>query len=123
MNFASHGSHHASSKIEKDIYSLKKNIDYLGSTLSQCAINYFKLEFMFRKKQISHIHAHTPRHTHAHHVHAHTTHMYATVYTCTHCDRKGHLAKFYFDRLNSFNFANKNAWVPYATNPHEPKKI
>ena len=36
---------------------------------------------------------------------------------------KGHLAKFYFDRLNSLNFANKYVWVSNATNPHGPKKI
>ena len=49
--------------------------------------------------------------------------MYARVYTCTHCGRKGHLAKFYFDRLNHLNFANKNVWVPIFTNPYGPKKI
>ena len=48
--------------------------------------------------------------------------MYARVYTCTHCDRKGHLAKFCFDRLYSSKFANKNVWVPIVTNPHRPKR-
>ena len=28
-----------------------------------------------------------------------------------------------FDRLNSFNFRNKNVWVLNVTNPFEPKKI
>ena len=39
-----------SSKIDNDIYIMKKNIDRLGSTLSQCAFNHFKLESMVRKK-------------------------------------------------------------------------
>ena len=39
------------------------------------------------------MHAHKPRHTHAFHAHTHDT-RYAHVYTCTHCGRKGHLAKF-----------------------------
>ena len=69
-----------------------------------------KLEFMFRKKHAPHMHAHPSRHTHAHHVHAHAT-IYARVYTCTHCDHKGHLIKFYYNRLNATYFACKNVWV------------
>ena len=76
---------------------------------------------MFRKKQISHAHAHTSWHTHAHH--AHPTHMYARVYKYIHCGRKGHLAKFYFDRINHLNFANKNVWVSIISNHNGPKKI
>ena len=53
---------------------------------------------MFRKRHAPHIHAHKSRHTHAHHAHTHGT-MYAHVYTCTHCGRKGHFAKFCFDGL------------------------
>ena len=69
------------------------------------------------------MHAHSARHTsHAHHAHTHTTHMYARVYKCTHRGHKGHLAKFYFDRINYLNFANKSAWVPIAINSHGPKK-
>ena len=67
------------------------------------------------------MHAHNPWHTHAHH--AHTPHLYVKVYKYIHCGRKGHLVKFYFDRINSTNFANKNVWVPYNANSHEPKKI
>ena len=71
---------------------------------------------MFRQKHAPRMHVHPPRHTsHAHHAH---THMYATVYTCTPCDRKGHLAKFYFDILNILNFVTKNIWVPIVINPH-----
>jgi len=78
---------------------------------------------MFHKKHIPHVQAHHPRHTsHAHLDYTHV-HMYARMYTCTHCGRKSHLAKFYFDRLNSLNFANKNIWVPIATNRHGPKRI
>ena len=48
--------------------------------------------------------------------------MHTSVYTCTHCGRKGHLVKFCFDRINHLNFANKNIWVSYNTKPHGPKK-
>ena len=40
--------------------------------------------------------------THAHHAHAHDS-MYIHVYTCTHCGRKGHLVKFYYDRIHTSN--------------------
>ena len=72
---------------------LKKSVDCLGSTLSHCAMNYTRLESMFRKKQVSHIHTHHTQHTHAHHAYTHDF-MYAYVYTCTHCGRMGHLTKF-----------------------------
>jgi len=52
---------------------------------------------MFRKKHTPHMHAHPSWHTHAYHAHTHDS-MYANVYTCTHCGRKGHLAKFCYDR-------------------------
>ena len=55
--------------IENDICALKKSADCFGSTLSQCAMDYKKLELMFRKKQFSHIHTNQSRHTHAHHAH------------------------------------------------------
>ena len=62
-----------------------------------------------------------------HGIHMHTVitppHLYSRVYRCTHCGRKGHLAKFYFDRINLLNFANKNVWVPIASNPRGPKTI
>ena len=31
-------------------------------------------------------------------------------------------AKFYFVKVNSINFANKNVWVPYDANPRGPKR-
>jgi len=46
--------------------------------------------------------------------------MYARVHTCTHCGRKVHLAKFYFDRLN---ILNANVGVRSNTNPQGPKKV
>ena len=46
--------------------------------------------------------------------------MYGKVYTCAHCDRKGHLAKFGYAKLNMLN---KNVWVRESTNPIGPKKI
>ena len=101
---------------------LKKNVDCLGSTLSHCALNHTRLESMFRKKHVPPMHAYKPEHTHASHFHAHNT-MYAHVYTCTHCGRKGHLTKFYYDRIYTSNFANKFDWVRKGANPHGPKRV
>ena len=61
--------------------------------------------------------------TYAHHAHTHTTHMHARVCQCTHYGRKGHLTKFYFDKINHIKFANKNVWVPIVSNSRGPKKI
>ena len=73
-------------------------------------------------EKINSTYACTPSwHTHAHHVHTHAT-MYAKVYACTHCNRKSHLAKFCFGRLNILNFVTKIVWDPIATNPHGPKR-
>ena len=112
----------SSSRINNDISMLKKKVDCLGSTMSQCAMNHTRLETLLRKKQVpSFMHAHPPRHTHAPHGH-HPNTMYAHVYTCTHCGRKGHLAKFCYDRLNTPNLAKKYVWVREGTNPHGPKR-
>ena len=71
-----------SSSIKNDICVLKKSVDCLGSTLSQCVMYHTRLESMFRKKHAPPMHAHKPRYTHASHVHTHNT-MYAHVYTYT----------------------------------------
>ena len=113
---------HLFSMIENDISILKKSVDCLGSTLSQCAMKHTRLESMFRKKQVPNMHAHKPRHTYAPHAHTHNT-MYAHVYTCTHCGRKGHLTKFCYDRLNTSNFASKFVWVRKGANPHAQKDM
>ena len=92
--------------------------------MSNCAFNHNRLKILFQKKQAPHVHAHNPRHTYAHfalHDHTHS-HMHARVYKYTHCGRKGHLAKFYFDKINHINFTNKNVWVPYNANPRGPKR-
>ena len=68
------------------------------------------------------MHAHKTQHIHAHHVHTHDT-MYAHVYTCTYCERTGHLAKFCYDRLNNSNIVNKFVWIRKSANPFGPKKI
>ena len=60
--------------------------------------------------------------THASHVHAHNT-MYAHVYTCTHCGRKGHLAKYCYDKIHDVNLATKFVWVRKGANPHGPNKV
>ena len=54
------------SSVNNDICMLKKSVDCLGSTLSQCVVNHTRLESMFHKKHAPHMHAHKPRHTHAH---------------------------------------------------------
>ena len=78
-------------------------------------------ESMFHKKQVPSMHAHKSWHTHAPHVHTHHT-MYAHVYTCTHCGRKGHLAKFYYDRIHDSNLANKFVGLGKELTPMDPKK-
>ena len=80
-----------------------------------------EMDSMFRKKHTPHVHANPSWHTHASHIHTHDT-MYANMYTYTHCGRKGYLAKFYFDILNSLDFTNKNVWVPIVANPMDPKR-
>ena len=82
-------------------------------------MNHTSLESMFRKKQVSPMHAHKPRHTHAPHVNT----IYAHVYTCTHCGRKGHLVKFCYDRVHDVNLTNKFVWVRKGANPLGPNKI
>ena len=77
-----------------------------------------------QKKQAPHIHAHNTQHTYTHYAHHDLTHscMHARVYKCTHCGCEGHLVRFYYDRVNSINFGNKNVWVPNNASPHGPKK-
>ena len=65
----------SSSIIENDIIMLKKSVDCLGSTLSQCAKDHKKLESMFHKKHAPHVHAHHTWHTYTSHVHTHDTGM------------------------------------------------
>jgi len=112
---------HTSFLIEKDIFMLKKNIDSLGSTLSDCVSCHTRLESLFQKKQVLSLHAHPPRYTHATHNQNHHT-LYAHVCTCTHCGRKGHLAKFCYDRIHDVNLATKFVWVRKGTNSHGPKR-
>ena len=101
-------------------------------------ISHTRLESLFSKKQTPHVHAHHSHHAFAYvarHDHTHT-HKHPKVYKCIHCGRKGHLAKFCFDKMHHVNFANKNVLklvkepkhsayynVPYKTNPQGPKKI
>ena len=56
-------------------------------------------------------------------MHDHTdSHMHPRVYKYAHCGRKGHLAKFCYDKINRINFINKNVWVPNNANPRGPKR-
>ena len=61
-------------------------------------MNHTRLESIFRKKQVSQMHAHHTQYTRAPHIHTHDT-RYAHVYTCTYCGRKSHLAKFALIKL------------------------
>ena len=107
-------------KIKNEIHVLKKRIDCLSSNLSNCAFNHNRLESIFHKKEVSHMHANTPLHTHGHH--AHTLHLYARVNKCIHCGRKGYLARICFDRINSINFINKNFGFLMMLTPVDPKE-
>ena len=73
------------------------------------------------KETYSKYSSHKTRHIHAHHAHTHD--LYANVYTCIHCGRTGHLAKFCYDRIYISNFTNKFVWVRKGANPHRPKKV
>ena len=76
---------------------------------------------MFKKKTTHSLHtSHTP-HTHNGHQgdHSHHAYMYANVYSCSFCGRKGHVSKFCYDRLN---VRNNQVWVK-KTNPTGPKRI
>ena len=73
----------SSSIIENDICMLKKSVDCLVFTLSQCAMNHTRLESMFRKKHAPHIYAHESRHTHVYHAHIYDS-MYANAVSYTH---------------------------------------
>ena len=108
--------------IKNEICILKKSVDCLGSTLSQCVMIRTRLGSIFHKKHAPHIHAHKSRHTHASHVHTHDT-IHAHVYTCTHCGHTGHLGKFCFDKINDSNFANKFIWVRKGANPHGSNRV
>ena len=114
-------SHHALHATTNEINVLKNKINCLSSTLSTCAFNHSRLESLFSKKQASHVHALYPHHAYVCHNHTHT-HIHPKVYKCTHCGRKGYLAKFCYDKMHHINFANKYVWVPYKTNPQGPKK-
>ena len=111
----------------KEIDEMKTKMNELSSTLSKCAFDNEKLEFMFRKKTTHSSHAshssHTSHVSHAHHAHhknhTHHAYMYENVYTCTFCGRKGHLSRFCYDRLH---LNNGRTWVK-KTNPIGPNKI
>ena len=68
------------------------------------------------------MHAHKLRHTHVSHVHTHDT-MYAHVYTCTHCERKGHVAKFCYDRVHNVKFTNKFVWARKGAKSHRSNRV
>jgi len=136
---------------KNEISILKDKINSLGDVLKKCEFDKIRLETMFPKKLTPRKHVHTTRahhttltytpksqHIHTHHV-THTTHtkyvhtphshhafIYDRVYSCTYCGRKGHLDKFYFERINASNdhiwvrnaniIGLKKIWIPKLTN-------
>jgi len=113
-------------------------ISTLSNILKKCEFDKPRLAAMFSKRQtqrkphVSHAsHAHTQSNSHyaTHTIHAHVSHayhahthhafLYGKVYTCTYCGRKGHLAKFCYDRINTLN---DHIWVR-KTNILGPKKV
>ena len=46
-----------------------------------------------------------------------------TPVSYTHCGRKRHLTKFYYDGIHDSNFTNKFVWVRKGANPHGPNKV
>ena len=65
----------------------------------------FPKEKNLKETYISFI-SHTHQEKHAQHAHTHQhkyAFMYGKVYTCTHCGHEGHLAKFYYAKLNMLN--------------------
>jgi len=119
-------SHHAFHATTNEIKNMKNKKNNLSSTLNSCAFNHSKLESLFSKKPTPHAHAHA-HHAHAYgaqHDHNHTHKHHAKVYTCTYCGRKGHLAKYCFDKKPHLYFAKYyRFWDPYKNaNPKGPKK-
>ena len=68
------------------------------------------------------MYAHPLQHTHTHHAYTHDS-LYTSVYTCIHCGQKGHLGKFYYDKINDLNFASKHVWVRKGATPMDPRKF
>ena len=123
---------------------MKDKISSLGEVLKKFEFDKVRLEAMFPKKHTpkkhvhtthahhtththnpksQHIHTHHARHTthtkYVHTPHSHYAFIYCRVYSCTYCGWKGHLAKFFFDRINT---SNEDIWVLNA-NIIGPKKI
>ena len=58
-------------------------------------------------------------------MHIMLTHMILCMLMCTliHFGRKGHFAKFCYDRIYNSNFINKFVWVRKGANAHGPNKV
>ena len=92
----------------------------LDSTLKMCAFNINKLDTMFPKGKTQGKHISFTHTKHDHNAYHNHTFIYGKVYNCTHCGRKGHLAKFCYSKLN---LKAKNIWVREKTNPIRLKKM
>ena len=103
-----------------EILEIQKRIEVLDTTLKKCAFDMTKFASMFPKGKTQGKHTSHASNSHKHaHSHKHAL-MYGRIYTCAHCGRKGHLAKFCYAKLN---MSNKNVWVQEDSNPKGPKKI
>jgi len=92
---------------------IQKRIEVLDTTLKKCAFDMNKFASMFSKGKTQRKHTSHASNTHHTHQHKHAF-MYGKVYTCAHCGRKGHLAKFCYAKLN---MQNKNIWVRESATP------
>ena len=89
---------------------ISKNV--LMFWIPSCALEMNKFASMFSKEKTQRKHTSQTSNTHHEkyaytHQHKHDF-MYGKVYTCSHCGRKGRLAKFCYAKLNMLN---KNTWV------------
>ena len=86
---------------KNEFLNIQNRIKVLDSTLKKCVFDMDKISSIFlkgkTKRKLTSSQAHTQHASHAHYTHAY---MYDKVYTCTHCGRKGHLAIFFYFRLN-----------------------
>ena len=90
---------------DNELNIVKDRISCLSSTLNDCVHAHEKLEAMCVKK-----HSSMPK------KHTHHAHMYAKVHKCTICGRKGHVAKFCFDRVQKP--VSIGTVVPNASHTH-----
>ena len=109
----------SSSIIENDICMLKKSVDCLGSTFEPICHEPHTVGIHVSQEICS---SYACIQTTAYTCFS-RSYTYAHMYTCTHCGRKGRLAKFCYDRLIFFQFSIQECLGFKCYSPHGPKKI